>query len=609
MPRRGSARSRTSGPVVLADPVGRVRRGQLVTTYGVGAMIAADERSFIVTAIDRWSVPPEPDLQEFRLQRRLGVTGFHRPPAPGEDEREGNGVHVRLFPEMYTCPGSDGDQTDSCDYNLAEYKRFEPTKKNECSACRGSLTPSRFVVACDKGHLDDFPYWPWIHRGRADGSGTGGPHRMSFRSSGRTSALRSIIIGCSCGASASMEGSFGRGAMREIGYSCRGGRPWLGRDSAVQGCDAMPRTLQRGSSSAWFAVMSSALSIPPFTEALHRAIGNRADEWAALPDEMIEKVARRVSALDRYSIEDIVAAVRQREAYGEDEDGADISSLLRQEEYRQLLHETAAENAEFETESASDEQPIGGIEPAMLVTRLREVRALHGFTRVDPPAGPGDARVTSVSGDGRPPWLPAIEVMGEGVFLRLDLDRLEEWEQDSGPGSAYQRADGVRRAHERIQTDHGIDLSEFPSPVTSRLMLVHTLAHVVINEWSLAAGYPAASLRERLYVSEDMAGFLVYTATSDSAGSLGGLVELGRPEALRGSLESALHRAAWCSADPLCMEAEASGADALNLAACHACLLLPETSCEYNNTFLDRAMLVGVPEDRKVGYFAHLAES
>ncbi|MFC5136996.1 DrmB family protein [Actinomycetospora rhizophila] len=593
----------------MADPVGRVRRGQLVTTYGVGAMIAAEERSFIVTAIDRWAVPQEPDLQEFRLQRRLKVAGFHRPPTPGEDERGGNGVHVRVFPEMYTCSGSEATGAVPCQYNLAEYKRFEPTKKNECSACYGSLTPSRFVVACENGHLDDFPYWQWVHRGRSGGDTAGGPHKLSFRSSGRTSALRSIVIGCSCGASASMEGSFGRGALREIGYSCRGGRPWLGRDSAEQGCDAMPRTLQRGSSSAWFAVMSSALSIPPFTEALHRAIGDRAEEWSALPDDMIGKVARKVPALDRYSVEDIVAAVRQREAYGEEEDVADIGSVLRQEEYRQLLHETATENGEFETEIASDERPIDGVEPAMLVTRLREVRALHGFTRVDPPAGAGDARVVPVSGDGRAPWLPAIEVIGEGVFLRLDPDRLEQWEQVRGPGSAHERAEVVRAAHERMQRDHGIDLSEFPSPVTSRLMLVHSIAHVVINEWSLQAGYPAASLRERIYVSDDMAGFLVYTATSDSAGSLGGLVELGRPEALRSSLESALQRASWCSADPLCLEAEASGADSLNLAACHACLLLPETSCEYNNTFLDRAMLVGTPQDPKAGYFAEVTEA
>ncbi|WP_433802566.1 DrmB family protein [Actinomycetospora sp. CA-084318] len=607
MPRRGAARTRNEGPSISPDPVGRVRRAQLVTTYGVGALIAAEEQSFVVAGIDRWAVPQQPDLHEFRLQRRLRVAGFHRPPAPGDEERNPDGVHVRRFPDFYTCPGGESGRSGGCEYNLAEYRRFDATRKNECSACGGPLTPSRFVVACDKGHLDDFPYWDWVHRNRGGGERGQGPHRLAFTSSGRTSALRSIVIRCSCGASASMEGSFGRGAMRDIGYRCSGRRPWLGRDSAEQGCDALPRALQRGSSSAWFAVMSSALSIPPFTEALHRALGDRAEEWAGLPDTTIATLVRRVPALDQYSVEDIIAAIRQREAYGEGEEATDVSAVLREEEYRQLLHETATPNDEFETELAADEGPVAGVEPAMLVNRLREVRALHGFTRVDPPAGAGDPRVVPVHGDVRPPWLPAVEVVGEGVFLRLDTGRLEDWEQVRGPRSAHERAAQVLDAHEQIQREHGIDLAEFPSPVTSRLMLVHSLAHALINEWSLEAGYPAASLRERLYVSEGMAGLLVYTATSDSAGSLGGLVERGKPEALRRSLESAIRRARWCSADPLCIEAEASGADALNLAACHACMLLPETSCEYNNTFLDRALLIGTPDDPKLGYFSSVA--
>lgn len=129
------------------------------------------------------------------------------------------------------------------------------------------------------------------------------------------------------------------------------------------------------------------------------------------------------------------------------------------------------------------------------------------------------------------------------------------------------------------------------------------MAHVLINEWSLDGGYPAAALRERLYVDKDMAGILIYTATSDSAGSLGGIVAQGEPDRLATGLRSALQRAGWCSNDPLCMESEASGADGLNLAACHACLLLPETSCENNNVLLDRAALVGTPDGRTAGFF------
>jgi hypothetical protein len=127
-------------------------------------------------------------------------------------------------------------------------------------------------------------------------------------------------------------------------------------------------------------------------------------------------------------------------------------------------------------------------------------------------------------------------------------------------------------------------------------------------------GYSTASLRERLFVSADpaapMAGILIYTAAGDSEGTLGGLVRLGRPEALEPLVIRALSRASWCSADPICAETVgAAGARLANLAACHACTMLPETSCETINEGLDRAMVVGLPESRDCGYMADLLVS
>jgi hypothetical protein len=144
--------------------------------------------------------------------------------------------------------------------------------------------------------------------------------------------------------------------------------------------------------------------------------------------------------------------------------------------------------------------------------------------------------------------------------------------------------------------------------ITPRLVVIHTLAHALIDQLALDAGYPAASLRERLYIAEDMEGLLIYTATTDSAGSLGGLIAQGETERLEHTLRSAIARSAWCSADPVCIEAEGQGTDALNLAACHVCALLPETSCEEMNTLLDRALLVGTPENPKIGLFSALLD-
>jgi hypothetical protein len=280
---------------------------------------------------------------------------------------------------------------------------------------------------------------------------------------------------------------------------------------------------------------------------------------------------------------------------------------LRNKEYERLR------TGNDESEQSHDEQfvcetPLGdrsvltplGITGPMLVKKLREVRALKAFTRlVDAESTTDPVEVPLSEHPLR--WLPAMEVHGEGVFLRLDEDRLGTWEKTVAVAARVER---MRTAHQRVLVQRAdTPSSVVSSPATPRMVLLHTLAHVLINEWSLEAGYPAASLRERLYAADDMAGVLVYTATSDSAGSLGGLVAQGEPELLRHAVLSAVRRAEWCSSDPLCMETEASGTGGVNLAACHACVMLPETSCEHNNILLDRALLVGTPDDPRLGYF------
>ncbi|MGX1270221.1 hypothetical protein RKD18_003415 [Streptomyces phaeoluteigriseus] len=244
-----------------------------------------------------------------------------------------------------------------------------------------------------------------------------------------------------------------------------------------------------------------------------------------------------------------------------------------------------------------------GIAGPMLVKKLREVRALKAFTRLADPDSTIESKDMPLS-DSSLHWLPAMQVRGEGVFLRLDEDRLGAWEKAT---AVAVRTERMRTAHQRMLDQRAGDGNQaVPSPVTPRMVLLHTLAHVLIDEWSLEAGYPSASLRERLYAADDMAGVLIYTATSDSAGSLGGLVAQGEPKVLDRAVRSAVRRAEWCSSDPLCMETGVSGVGGANLAACHACVMLPETSCEHNNILLDRALLVGTPEEPDLGFFAEI---
>ncbi|MFI6451927.1 DrmB family protein [Streptosporangium amethystogenes] len=606
-------KSKKQGPKNHSDapessiPLGAVRRAQLLTTYGVGAMVAFEDQSFIVSGLDSWNVVGRPDIRDIRLQRHLKVKGFRLPPA--SDPPSGDGVRVRRFPRMYSCVG--------CEHNLRSFEDFNPPPgKSECAVCGKPLTPSRFVVACEYGHLDDFPYHEWVHNDKDGRTVPQGPnHRLSLHTTGRTTALRSIVIKCSCRASASMEGAFGRFAMRDIKVSCGGGRPWLGQQATQTGCPLPPRTLQRGSSAAWFPLVRSALTIPPWNGGIHILINDQYDILKHLDDETMASVAEKVGILENtgYSAEDLVIAVRQRQEiedeHVEDDDGQfESAGELRRDEYKKLVQTTyeGPESRNFEcVRPSGDSSSLRsmGIEQNMLVKRLREVRVLKSFVRVEAPTlSDPDNRKAHLS-LGRTDWLPAIEVIGEGVFLRLNDDRLTRWEKLKNPTDRAKVLCHNHTINLRQKTALSRQSPPPESPLTSRFILLHTLAHALVNEWSLDAGYPAAALRERLYVSDNMAGVLIYTATSDSAGSLGGLVAQGEPHRLKSSLESALERISWCSADPLCMEAAAGGADSLNLAACHACVLIPETSCETNNTFLDRALLIGTPDNPETGYF------
>ena len=95
-------------------------------------------------------------------------------------------------------------------------------------------------------------------------------------------------------------------------------------------------------------------------------------------------------------------------------------------------------------------------------------------------------------------------------------------------------------------------------------------------------------------------------AGGDSEGSLGGLVRQGESGNLETTILAAVKNAEFCASDPLCLESEGQGYYGLNLAACHACTLLPETACELGNRVLDRALIVGSEANPQGGYFSDL---
>ncbi len=238
------------------------------------------------------------------------------------------------------------------------------------------------------------------------------------------------------------------------------------------------------------------------------------------------------------------------------------------------------------------------ISDVVLVERLREVRALVGFTRIGSPGDFNDAAdipsERRVPLSRRPPrWVPASEVRGEGVFIRFDEEAVAAWR---GREAVRGREKEFAAAHRRWRAMRGIEPAEAGFP-GSRYILLHSFAHAFIRQLALDSGYASASIRERIYSrepgseAEPMAGVLLYTAAPDSEGTLGGLVSLGFPDILGARLDAALEQERLCASDPLCSE-NAPQEAGLHGAACHACLFVPETSCERGNKYLDRTSLI-----------------
>lgn len=604
----------------MRNKLGEVRRSQVVTTHGPGSII--DFRaggyggagvSVVAAGLDEWDrwAPPaglgHPQaVYEPRLQKQLGVDGFRLPPvapqqAPGVySAAAGKLVGVR-FPQWLQCP--------HCHLirRSREWMEDPGDPALYCAECsdkaggrnRRHVVPVRFIVICERGHLDEFPWHWWVnHR---EGCPPAGRKRELKLEGSATAGLSGLILTClGCGASRSMEGCFGEAAIPKV---CQGRRPWLGSDADEQCADGRPRAVQRGASNLYFSVVESALDIPPWSDDLQKKIGTR---WAML-EQAPDRAARAV----------LVRALRLPDIMGKPE--SEVLALiedrvarlsapdrnLRWEEYQQFIQHTYpfGENTEFELRpSPAPPELAPWIAAITRATRLREVRALRGFTRVFPPSSNADDRVAKISAS-RLAWLPAVENRGEGIFIQLRPEVVSAWEAKASVGA---RIATIAREYQRAWIARGRPGAP-PRSVTARFLLVHSLAHALIRQLALTCGYGSASLRERLYVDTasnwQMAGLLVFTSSPDADGTLGGLARQGQTANIVRILEEALSAMSWCSSDPLCIQGVHARTEASSGAACHSCLLAAETSCEEFNGFLDRALLVGTPTDPELGFF------
>jgi hypothetical protein len=597
--------------------VGSVRPTQLISTFGVGSAVDLPQISALVMGLDDWPVGKMVEIREDRLLRVVRqvpgcsqVRQLKAAPVESEDEirrpffgagRSADGVPVAAFPRWLVCtqcrllaPIRSG--LFEFKYDPAKPERSRFIHKNCPRLAMASAIPARFLMACENGHLDDFPWSQYLH-GHSPCSGP-----LELRDVGASGEAADIFLVCrACNRVKPMAPAFtdeGKASMPP----CRGWHPHL-RVAPTEECTCLPRPIGLGATNMWFGNTLSALSIPTSTEPLEQLIEQ---DYASLfedaQSEREVKFARKgVEKYDPYTDAQIWAAVEK----------------LRVEVVQEVLGPKDLKLPEWRLFSKPDpkknspnlrlriepppEKYAKWIEGVVLIERLREVRALVGFTRLE---AAGEDSTTQLAPLRRGPaeWVPSAEVRGEGLFLRISETAIADW---IGKTNEVNRQ--FFSAHKLWRARRGLDPSGgYPG---IQYVLLHSLAHALIRQFAIECGYAAASLRERIYSSspddvEAMAGILVYTAAPDSEGTLGGLVSLGKTAILEQHLDQALESLEICSSDPLCAETRPEQeSNSLRGAACHTCLFLPETSCERGNRYLDRSVLVATMEKTNLAFF------
>ena len=567
-----------------------IRRPQLVDTYGIGAIFDAPGMSLMISESD-WKMTNLSQVDEPRLVKRLKVDRLMTP-LPSEDDEFMPTVPARRFPGWCYCP--------KCrDFRrIADFGPVDKVTKCSRKECAGQqLIPARIVVACQAGHIDDFPWFEWAHTSRPC-TAPGGAGRLKLNSRSESTSFSDLIVTCSCDASRDLGGVLLPNSLGSIQMSsCRGKSPWRRGDDG-SACGQTPvRVMQRGATNVYFPIRESAVSIPPYSGYAYAVVSNG---WSILKSvksdsPMMAPLLAGLASENGVEVRELQDAIRQKLA---EESGLADQVDIKIDEFSALSQ--PPRGAGYRDQYMADVVPAPAcaaswIQSVTLIKRLRVVTAQVGFSRIEYSTDEVLMQPISLETEGIR-WLPANEVRGEGIFIRVNAKAVTDWLSANGT------AINARLRHMLLKAQNSklVQRSQLlPSP---QLIALHTFSHLLINELALESGYSASSIRERIYAlpgsgpEEERLGVLVYTSTSDSEGSLGGLVRQGSPDRLGGLIEKAIEAARWCSNDPLCRETDmemGQGTDGLNLSACHCCGLLPETSCELFNVMLDRMLLVG----------------
>jgi len=576
---------------------GQVRRSQVITTWGPGALLDLPRYAVIVGGLDTWPrVSQLDEIVEPRLTRKLQLMTdvpaprLYAPPADSNDPREQKkGVGVWRFPEWFVVQEERGGAERERSRRLVHRKALDERGRFEGR----QVVPTRFVRACPRGHVDDLNWRRYVH-------GADDPCRRQLwlDERGTSGDLADLVVRCECKQSRSLYEAT-QLEMLPLGY-CSGARPWLGQ-WAKEECKLPSRLLVRTATNAYFPQVVSVLSIPERGTEVQAAVKQLWDDL-----QIVESTAELAFLRRKPKVADVLAPFTDDEvleAIEQEKGGSGTELPVKQVELDALLAapegygDDVPVDPNFHARHLPDAawrrtELSNGIEAVIQLHRLREVLALTGFTRFEaimPDVnGEYDTDVESAALAVEPSWFPAVENRGEGLFVQLRAAAVEEWVKRGAVGD---RIAELTKGHECWRESRD-SKRVFPS---GAYVLLHTLSHLLIQSLSMRCGYPASSIRERVYTDIDGArfGILLYTGSPDAEGTLGGLVQQARH--IEAHLAHALRCGALCSNDPICAQhspGEGMEGRWLHGAACHGCALVAETSCEMRNDYLDRALVV-----------------
>lgn len=600
-----------------------MRRTSLISPWGVGAIVPfPKDESLMIAGLDMWKFGSDKEefvIKDARFEKWLGVRELRRPPDFRDSQTDSANATIRIpavrFPRWQYCPFC-GTMTKTTFFSaplLCDGYSWKHGRTCTGSKFKRHLIPERFIVVCPDGHIDDFPIMEWIHHGQTYDKNT---CRLKRSTGGTSASLTGVFYECSCGAKRSLAGATKDGALEQVGYKCTGAKPWLGIEEDEQHPCENPKVkvVQRGGTNVWFGDVRSSIFIPLDDDTVSRRIITVLDEYFdqinshRVDGEIDRTFLKMVADFRKVDNERLYLAAVNRINNMKSE--TELSEEISEEEYRffeyrVLNKNSGGDNLDFYSKNYSIQQ----FHPAIhryfhsisVVPKLKEVRALVGFSRLQPDENISISEKKKMLRLGQGNWLPAIEVFGEGIFLEFSNDALDTWVQQP---SVQKRVEKLSTHYNTMLVSRGMK----PQNLNPKYVLIHTFAHLLINQLSFECGYGSSSIRERIYCDKyqddhDMHGLLIYTASGDSEGSLGGLVRQGDPGRIEDTIKAAIENAKWCSADPICIESGGQGPDSCNLAACHNCALLPETCCENGNRLLDRGLVIGITKNPKIGFF------